>query len=90
MFCKKQICPICYSNFNTCYNCNINTKLLYCGHIFHKTCINEWLQIRRECPICRTKISINKSLSIYGHIKTIIYATFIYLIIIGFIVKITE
>jgi|GEM_PF-4473999 len=31
-----------------------------CGHIFHKTCINEWIVINPTCPLCRT---IVKSLS---------------------------
>lgn len=27
-----------------------------CGHVFHKRCCREWLQLSRTCPVCRTDL----------------------------------
>lgn len=29
---------------------------LGCGHTFHKTCISQWLHVKKNCPLCRTKV----------------------------------
>ena len=29
-----------------------NIKILKCGHIYHYKCINEWFNVKKECPIC--------------------------------------
>ncbi len=31
--------------------------LLPCGHFFHSNCLENWLGVRKECPICRRPIS---------------------------------
>lgn len=43
-----EICCICLEPF-------INTKYcsLDCGHIFHKPCLIQWLQLNQSCPSCR-------------------------------------
>lgn len=33
---------------------------LNCHHIFCKWCINRWLEIKEECPICRESITKKK------------------------------
>jgi hypothetical protein len=40
-------CPICLCD-------NPDHKLTICGHVFHKNCINRWLAIKPECPLCRS------------------------------------
>ena len=29
-----------------------NIKILKCGHIYHHKCINDWFNVKKECPIC--------------------------------------
>ena len=33
-----------------------STRSLQCGHVFHKTCIEKWIQTRSNCPLCRSDI----------------------------------
>ena len=49
--CKKETCSICF-------NPEMDTKT-NCLHYFHFTCIDRWLKINPECPVCRTKLLPN-------------------------------
>ncbi len=42
-------CIICMENF--CENELV--KKLFCGHIFHKDCIEKWLSNQKTCPFCK-------------------------------------
>lgn len=64
-------CSICLEeiiNFNT-------KKTLLCEHMFHKKCINEFLNIYYKCPLCKNKNNTsnilikNNSNSIFQKIK---------------------
>lgn len=48
-----NICTICRSNMI------IDKKTLRCGHKFHRTCINRWLDSNITCPICREPNILN-------------------------------
>lgn len=52
-----NVCSICLNKFNN----NDSKIIMYyiCSnqHYFHKKCINQWLKIKLDCPICRQKIS---------------------------------
>lgn len=49
---KKYNCSICLENItNKC-----NNYLTFCGHLFHKSCIDESLNFNSKCPYCRTII----------------------------------
>jgi len=37
-----------------CYEGIVEGKMLSCGHIYHKECIDAWFKEKRICPYCRT------------------------------------
>lgn len=45
-----QNCVICMSELLNC------RQLSSCKHLFHYKCLFEWIQNKKECPICRTPI----------------------------------
>ena len=44
-------CAICLET-----NDNKLKKLVNCNHVFHESCLNEWLKINPICPLCRTNV----------------------------------
>lgn len=36
-----------------CYEGILEGKILSCGHIYHKECIDEWFKEKKICPYCR-------------------------------------
>lgn len=44
---QEKECPICLNQLE-------NTKVfLPCGHSFHGDCILDWIDNKRNCPMCR-------------------------------------
>ena len=52
-------CPICLSHMDA--NNTQETSHLNCSHVFHRACIDRWIQtnesMARHCPMCRIHIS---------------------------------
>jgi len=48
-------CCICLSELNNEDEKYIAIKLK-CGHIYHKYCINKWIETTAKCPTCRTNV----------------------------------
>ncbi|KAE8670644.1 Gag protease polyprotein [Hibiscus syriacus] len=46
-------CIVCLSEYHAD---NILRILPYCGHFFHVTCIDTWLQQHSTCPVCRLSL----------------------------------
>lgn len=46
---EEKTCPI------TCEKI-VTPEMIKCGHVFEKDAITQWLQINKNCPVCRTKI----------------------------------
>ena len=42
-------CSVCLGNFQA----GEEMRRMYCRHIFHKDCIDEWLMRQRVCPLCK-------------------------------------
>ena len=55
----KLTCSICLEEMGL-KDC---VKSKVCGHKFHRNCITKWVQLRNNCPICRTVIK--KTFNIY-------------------------
>jgi len=46
-------CSICMSDIEP----NIGqTSVTPCDHIFHRTCLEQWFEVKMECPICRSTL----------------------------------
>ena len=46
---KGELCTICQEK----YSRNEQVNKLPCGHLFHKECLEPWLQTHSTCPVCR-------------------------------------
>jgi hypothetical protein len=55
---SKDICVICIDNIDIT---DLDISKIDCNHIFHKNCIDEWLNINKKCPICIQEIQNYKS-----------------------------
>jgi hypothetical protein len=51
----NEKCPICFIVLKS--ETIVKTN---CGHVFHQSCIDEWLQNRQTCPLCRTVTHIRR------------------------------
>eukprot|EP00591_Stephanopyxis_turris_P009292 CAMPEP_0195515190 /NCGR_PEP_ID=MMETSP0794_2-20130614/6347_1 /TAXON_ID=515487 /ORGANISM="Stephanopyxis turris, Strain CCMP 815" /LENGTH=1211 /DNA_ID=CAMNT_0040643581 /DNA_START=360 /DNA_END=3996 /DNA_ORIENTATION=+ len=47
-------CVICYSPIDVNYRRGY--MLAPCDHIFHRECLEQWMDVKMECPICRTDL----------------------------------
>jgi hypothetical protein len=46
-------CPICLDPFDA----EQGISQTPCNHVYHKNCLNGWLQTSRTCPLCRTDVT---------------------------------
>lgn len=44
----EKVCSICLLDFEE----NQEISISECKHIFHEKCIDNWLKIKRKCPLC--------------------------------------
>ncbi|KAK6642582.1 hypothetical protein RUM43_004084 [Polyplax serrata] len=47
----KDNCAICWEEMD-------NARKLPCGHLFHNSCLQSWLEQDTSCPTCRTVLSV--------------------------------
>ena len=47
---RDTLCPICTELL---FNEEKEVRWLPCAHAFHRSCINQWLQHRMSCPLCK-------------------------------------
>ena len=47
-------CVICYNGINV--SLRKGYMLAPCDHIFHRECLEQWMDVKMECPICRKEL----------------------------------
>ena len=47
-------CSICHEDINFS---DEEISVLRCGHLFHKRCLQQWLDTNSTCPQCRSKVN---------------------------------
>lgn len=50
--CDSSRCAVCLESFEH----SRLLRTLFCGHSFHKSCVDEWLSRSGQCPICKANI----------------------------------
>ncbi|KAL3071444.1 hypothetical protein niasHS_016728 [Heterodera schachtii] len=53
---SEENCSICLGSIANDDNSSLKT-LLNCNHGFHQSCIDQWLQIKKLCPVCRGEVN---------------------------------
>lgn len=75
---EENMCGICMGSIiQDVANRDSYLRVLRCGHAYHKTCIDEWLQIGSTCPHCRTTV-VQKLFNISVNVKQWIAKGMIY------------
>jgi len=46
---QDRKCAICLDDFDI----GAALRMLWCGHSFHRDCVDRWLSEREDCPVCR-------------------------------------
>eukprot|EP00931_Biecheleriopsis_adriatica_P121300 TRINITY_DN9638_c0_g1_i4.p1 TRINITY_DN9638_c0_g1~~TRINITY_DN9638_c0_g1_i4.p1 ORF type:complete len:398 (+),score=79.57 TRINITY_DN9638_c0_g1_i4:54-1247(+) len=49
---RQQTCMVCLADFQLGDEC----RRLPCQHVFHQSCIDEWLRRCTDCPICKANV----------------------------------
>jgi len=49
-------CPICLEDFTEDDSGEV-LRTLKCQHYFHTACLKDWLQVNRDCPLCRQDLA---------------------------------
>jgi hypothetical protein len=47
-------CVICYNEIDIGHR--LGYMLAPCNHVFHKDCLAQWMDVKMECPVCRTDL----------------------------------
>jgi hypothetical protein len=47
----RKLCPICLEEMKE------DLVILECGHLFHKTCQDRWMQSSNSCSVCRGQVT---------------------------------
>ena len=52
------VCSICLDEFEEDQNLS---EFKECKHLFHKECIEQWIQTKGTCPMCRHEMDLQQS-----------------------------
>lgn len=80
-------CAICWESLERDKE-DSNLKTLACAHVYHDVCIETWAQVKKTCPVCRTRFGEETVISqqqqqhittqvtpIPGGVSTVLYDT---------------
>ena len=48
----SEDCSICMSRVEDPQNCMVTP----CDHVFHTACLQQWMDLKLECPVCRREL----------------------------------
>ena len=51
---NDSMCLVCLSDIEQ----NTQNYMISCGHYYHKKCISDWLDKKKNCPLCRKNCMI--------------------------------
>lgn len=49
-------CVICCADITPDEVTNKEYMLAPCNHVFHQSCLTSWMNVKMECPVCRTEL----------------------------------
>lgn len=64
-------CIVCFDDFQV----GEQVRVLPCGHRFHVRCIDPWLLLRAECPVCHKSIRVGVADDVQLVVRTLSEAT---------------
>ena len=59
---EAPMCSICLGDFGDGEEC----RMLPCLHAFHAPCIDQWLRISHECPLCKRSVIDSASADVHA------------------------
>jgi hypothetical protein len=58
--CDQEKCTVCLGGMGTIETAtgklSVECKTLECKHVFHEKCIDKWISIKPNCPVCRNSL----------------------------------
>eukprot|EP00438_Fugacium_kawagutii_P013308 Skav206488 [mRNA] locus=scaffold1128:97021:99319:+ [translate_table: standard] len=61
-FGEHQCCSICLEEWSS----QKEIRKTACGHCYHTTCLKGWLNVNRNCPLCRTDLVTGQGAAVVG------------------------
>lgn len=49
-----DVCPICHQNMSS-------AKITPCGHLYHRECLQKWINLKDSCPLCSYQLTFQTS-----------------------------
>lgn len=46
-----DVCPICHQNMSS-------AKITPCGHLYHRECLQKWMNMKDSCPLCSCQVTV--------------------------------